>query len=186
MEDHMIIDLYWKRCESAITESSNKYGNYCHTISYNILHNSEDVSECVNDTWLAAWNTMPPKRPDLLGAFLGKITRNLSLNRYKSNSAQKRGGSQTELALTELEECISDGNPVEESMDQMALTKAIESYLMSQSSQRRKIFVRRYWYLSPIDEIAADFSMSRSKATSLLFRMRKELKLHLEKEGILI
>lgn len=186
MEDSMIIDLYWKRLERAITESSIKYGSYCHSISYNILHNTEDVSECVNDTWLAAWNTMPPKRPDLLGAFLGKITRNLSLNRYKLYSAQKRGGSQTELALSELEECLSDGNPVEETIDQMTLTKAIETYLNSQTSERRKIFVRRYWYLSPIDEIAADFSMSRSKATSLLFRMRKELKLHLEKEGILI
>ena len=108
------------------------------------------------------------------------------MNRYKLYSAQKRGGSQTELALSELEECLSDGNPVEETIDQMTLTKAIETYLNSQTSERRKIFVRRYWYLSPIDEIAADFSMSRSKATSLLFRMRKELKLHLEKEGILI
>lgn len=186
MEDHKIIDLYWNRSESAISESSAKYGNYCHSISYNILHNTEDVSECVNDTWLAAWNTMPPKRPDLLGAFLGKITRNLSLNRYKANATKKRGGSQTDLALSELEDCLSSGNPVEESVDQLILTKAIESYLLGQSRQRRMVFLRRYWYLSPIDEIAADFSMSRSKTTSLLFRMRKELKLHLEKEGILI
>lgn len=184
MEDHKIIELYWKRLERAITESSNKYGKYCHTISYNILHNTEDVYECVNDTWLAAWNTMPPQRPNYLGAFLGKITRNLSLNRYKIYSAKKRGGCQTELALSELEECLTDGNPVEDAIDQMTLTESINRFLFAQPQERRDIFVRRYWYLSPIDEIAEEFSMSRSKTTSLLFRMRNELKIHLEKEGI--
>ncbi len=186
MEDYKIIELYWKRLENAITETAKKYGNYCQTISYNILHNTEDASECVNDTWLAAWNNMPPKRPDILSAFLGKITRNLSLNRYKLYTAQKRGGGQTELVLSELEDCLSEGNPVEEAMDQIELTSALNKFLYAQSQERRDIFIRRYWYLSPIDEIAADFSMSRSKATSLLFRMRKELKQHLEQEGIQI
>lgn len=184
MEDHKIIELYWQRMECAILETANKYGNYCQTISYNILHNMQDACECVNDTYLAAWNTMPPQKPDRLSAFLGKITRNLSLNRYKAYSAKKRGAGQVELALTELEDCLSSGNPVEEAVDQMILTCAINSFLYGQSQERRNIFIRRYWYLCPIDEIARDFSMSRSKATSLLFRMRKELKLHLEKEGI--
>ena len=186
MEDYKIIELYWARKEQAISESSNKYGSYCRTISYNILHNNEDVHECINDTWLAAWNTMPPQRPNLLSAFLGKITRNLSLNRYKQNTAKKRGFGQMELALSELDECIPSSVSVEDAIDQIELTKAIDDYLYQQTQERRMVFVRRYWYLSPIDEIARDFSMSRSKATSLLFRMRKELKLHLEKEGIYI
>lgn len=186
MEDHKIIELYWLRLEQAISETSNKYGKYCHIISYNILHNTEDVHECVNDTWLAAWNTMPPKRPDRLGAFLGKITRNLSLNRYKSYTAKKRGAGQTEFVLSELEGCLPTDDHVEEVIDQIALTTAIENFLYAQTPERRNIFVRRYWYLSPIEEIAKDFSMSRSKATSLLFRMRKELKLYLEKEGVQI
>ena len=184
MEDHKIIELYWARSEQAISESSRKYGTYCRTIAYNILHNTEDVHECINDTWFAAWNTMPPQKPNILSDFLGKITRNLSLNRYKLISAQKRGAGQIDLALSELEDCLPTGNLVEEEIDQLLLTQAIDSYLFTQSQERRKIFVRRYFYLSPIDKIAKDFSMSRSKVTSLLFRMRKELKQHLEKEGI--
>jgi RNA polymerase sigma-70 factor (ECF subfamily) len=144
----------------------------------------EDALECVNDTWLSAWNVMPPKRPDRLSAFLGKITRNLSINRYKAGTTQKRGGGQMDLALTELEECIPDKNSIDEAIDQMTLTTAIDSFLHKQPQQKRMIFVRRYWYLSSIDEIAKDYGMSRSKTTSLLFRMRNELKEHLEMEGI--
>ena len=184
MEDHKIIDLYWQRSEQAITESSNKYGPYCRTISYNILHNNEDVHECVNDTWFAAWRSIPPERPNILSAFFGKITRNLSVNRYKQNTAKKRGYGQVDLALSELDECIPSAWSVEEVINQKELIRAIDTFLFDQSQERRIIFVRRYWYLSPIDEIAEDFSMSRSKVTSLLFRMRNELKLHLEKEGI--
>jgi len=184
MEDSKIIDLYWKRSETAITESSNKYGKYCKSISYNILHNLEDALECVNDTWLAAWNNMPPQKPNILSAFLGKITRNLSINRYKAYTTQKRGGNQMDLALSELEECISGSDPIAEAIDQMTLTTAIDSFLHNQTQERRMIFVRRYWYLSTIEEIARDYGMSLSKTTSLLFRMRKELKEYLEKEGI--
>ena len=112
MEDNAIIDLYWARSENAISQTAVKYGGYCYAIAYHILESPEDSEESVNDTYLAAWNTMPPKRPNVLSAFLGKITRYISLDRWKRRSASKRGGGQTTLALEELEECVSGGeNP---------------------------------------------------------------------------
>lgn len=184
MKDNEIIDLYWKREESAITASSEKYGKYCHFISYNILHNSEDADECVNDTWLGAWKSMPPHRPQRLSTFLGKITRNLSLDRYKKYTAEKRGMGQADLVLSELEDCIPDKSSVEQSIDEMILVKAINDFLYAQPEQKRSIFIRRYWYICPIKDIAKVYNMSESKVASMLFRMRKDLKVYLEKEGI--
>lgn len=184
MKDREIVDLYWERNESAIAASTDKYGSYCHSISYNILHNHEDAEECVNDTWLGAWKAMPPHRPERLSTFLGKITRNLSLDRFKKYTAEKRGLGQTALVLSELEDCISDESSVEQILDEMILVKAINGFLYAQPEQRRNIFIRRYWYLFPIKEIAAVYGMSESKVASMLFRMRNELKVHLEKEGI--
>lgn len=184
MRDNEIINLYWEREETAITESENKYGSYCHTISYNILHNDEDAEECVNDTWLGAWKSMPPQRPERLSTFLGKITRNLSLNRFKKYTAEKRGMGQTELVLSELEDCISGETSVEQIVDELVLVKSINDFLYAQPEQKRNIFIRRYWYLFPIKDIAAVYNMSESKVASLLFRMRNELKRHLEMEGI--
>lgn len=184
MKDSEIIDLYWKRQEAAITASSAKYGSYCHSISYNILHSFEDAEECVNDTWLGAWKSMPPQRPERLSSFFGKITRNLSLNRFKRYSAEKRGLGQTELVLSELEDCIPDKTNVEQIVDEMILAKSINEFLYAQPEQKRNIFIRRYWYLFPIKDIGAAYGMSENKLSSLLFRMRKELKEHLEREGI--
>ena len=184
MKDQEIINLYWNRQEIAITETAHKYGAYCHSISYNILHNEEDAEECVNDTYLGAWNAMPPHRPSRLAVFLGKITRNLSLNRFRAYTAKKRGMGQTELALGELEECIPGTFSVEADMEAAFLVQAINGFLHKQTKLKRNIFVRRYWYLSSIKEIAADYAMSESKVASLLFRMRNELKLHLEREGV--
>lgn len=184
MKDHEIIDLYWKRDESAIPTSSEKYGSYCHSISYNILHNDQDAEECVNDTWLGAWKAMPPHRPERLSTFLGKITRNLSLDRFKKYTAAKRGLGQTELVLSELEDSIPDETSVEQILDEMILVKAINDFLYAQTEQKRNVFIRRYWYLFPIKDIAAVYDMSESKVASLLFRMRNDLKMHLEKEGI--
>lgn len=184
MKDNEIIDLYWERKETAITESADKYGSYCHSISYNILHNNEDAEECVNDTWLGAWKSMPPQRPERLSTYLGKITRNLSLNRFKKYTAEKRGLGQTELVLSELEDCIPDETSVEQIVDELILVKAINDFLYAQPEQKRNIFIRRYWYLFPIKDIAAVYDMSESKVASLLFRMRNDLKTHLEKEGI--
>lgn len=186
MKDQEIINLYWERDEKAIAASADKYGSYCHTISYNILHNEEDAQECINDTWLGAWKSIPPRKPERLSVYLGKITRNLSLNRFRQYTAEKRGAGQTELVLSELEDCIPAENNVEQIIDEMTLVKTINQFLRAQSRQKRNIFVRRYWYLSSIRAIASDCDVSESKITSILFRMRNELKAQLEREGIIL
>lgn len=186
MEDSKIIELYWSRSESAIAESSRKYGSYCRYIAYNILHNNEDSEECVNDTYLRAWNAMPPQRPNKLSAFLGKITRNLSLNRLEKQSAKKRGEGQVPLALEELSECIPSAASVEQAVDDILLTEALNGFLAGLSEDKRKIFMRRYWYLCSVKEIASDFNMSESNVKVTLFRLRGELKQILEKEGIVL
>ena len=184
MDDKQILDLYWARSERAISETADKYGRYCHSIARNILHSIEDSEECVNETWLKAWETIPPKRPDRFPVFLGKITRNLSLNRYKRYTAEKRGGGQTALALHELQECVPAGDCVEEIVDDMALAEVLNHFLASLSEEPRKIFMRLYWYLSSVKEIAEDFSMGESKVKMSLLRSRNQLRKLLEKEGI--
>lgn len=184
MEDKQIIDLFWQRSESAITAAAEKYGPYCQKIAENILESKEDAEECVNDTWLLAWKNIPPDKPAKLAAYLGKITRNLSLNCVKYHAAQKRGSGRTELVLSELEDCIPAPNSVENEMDDRFLKEAIERYLRALPAEKRHIFIRRYWYMMSVKEIAKACGMSQSKIASLLFRMRKELKAHLEKEGI--
>lgn len=184
MEDRQIVDLYWARSESAISETADKYGRYCHYIAYNILHNNEDSEECVNDTYLNAWGAMPDQRPNKLAAFLGKITRNLSLNRWERYNAEKRGAGQISLALDELHECIPSPDSANQIVDDLALVELFNRFLASLAKEKRKIFIRRYWYLSPIAEIAADYSMSESKVKMSLLRSRNALKQVLEEEGI--
>ncbi len=184
MRDTEIIELYFSRNEIAITETAKTYGKYCNTIAYNILHNIEDAKECVNDTYLGAWNSIPPHRPRQLATFLGKITRNISLNLYKHYNTQKRGQGQTELALSELNDCIPANNNVEQMVEMSELEQIIDKFLKAQPEQKRNIFIRRYWYLYSIAEISKVYNLSQSKITSILFRMRNELKTHLEKEGI--
>lgn len=184
MKDHEIIDLYWERNEKAITATADKYGNYCYSISYNILYNNEDAEECVNDTYLGAWKSMPPQRPELLSAYLGKITRNLSLNRFRYYTAEKRGRGQTELVLSELEDCLPAETSVEQIVEEKVLVNSINRFLYEQPEQKRNIFIRRYWYLYSIRDIAESYGMSEINIATLLFRMRNELKTHLEKEGI--
>lgn len=184
MRDSDIIDLYWERNEKAIAATADKYGSYCYSIAYNILYNHEDAEECVNNTWLGAWNSMPPQRPNCLSAWLGKIVRNLSLNRFKQYNAKKRGSGQTELVLSELEDCIPSQTSVERVVDEMIFVEAINQFLYAMPEQKRNIFIRRYWYLYPVRDIAKAYGMSESKVISMLFRMRKELRVHLEKEGI--
>jgi len=186
MKDNEIIELYWNRDESAITATADTYGNYCYSISYNILCNNEDAEECVNDTWMNAWKSIPPHRPNRLSTYLGKITRNLSLNRYKLLTAQKRGKGQVELALSELEDCIPAQGDMEQIADEMVLVNAIETFLRTQPQTERNIFIGRYWYLYPIRDLAGAYHMSESKVVSILHRMRTKLKLHLEKEGIFL
>lgn len=184
MKDHEIIDLYWSRNEAAITATADTYGSYCYCIAYNILCNHEDSEECVNDTWLNAWKSIPPHRPSRLSTYLGKITRNLSLNRYKLLTAKKRGMGQVELALSELEGCVPSQTDMEQITDEMVLVNAIETFLRAQPRSERNIFIGRYWYLYSIRDLSGAYCMSESKVTSLLHRMRTKLKSHLEKEGI--
>ncbi len=184
MEDHEIVDLYWARSEDAIGETEAKYGRYCYYIAFNILHDNEDSEECVNDTYLKAWNAMPDRRPNRLSAFLGKITRNLALNRWESYHAEKRGSGQVPLALEELHECIPSAHSGEGLADELALADVLDRFLASLPKEKRRIFMRRYWYLSPIAEIAADHSMSESKVKMSLLRARNALRRVLAEEGI--
>lgn len=184
MDDRQIIDLYWTRSENAISETINKYGRYCHSIAFNILHNSEDSEECVNDAYMKAWEIIPPQRPERLAAFLGKITRNLSLNRYNMYTAGKRGYGQVLLALDELQECVPSEDNTEHVADDIMLTEVLNRFLESLPLDSRKIFMRRYWYFSPVKEIAYDFGISESKVKMSLLRSRAKLKTLLQKEGV--
>lgn len=184
MDDKQIIELYCSRSETAISETAVKYGNYCHTIAYNILHSREDSEECVNDTYFRVWNAIPPERPNKLSVFLGRITRNLSLDRFEKSTAAKRGGGQLPLALEELGECVSTGHPEEQAVDALVLSQALNQFLEALGPEQRKIFLRRYWYFSSIREIARDFHLSESKVKMTLMRARNQLRQHLEQEGI--
>ena len=182
MEDKQIVELYWERSETAISETEKKYGRYCHYIAYQILANDEDAKEVVNDTYLKAWNTIPPQRPDPLKPYVGTISRQLALNVYKEQHRQKRGG-QVPLALEELSECIPDTDSGEDIGESVALADALSRFLWSLPQRTRNIFVRRYFYMSSAAEIAADFSMKESNVTMHLLRTRKKLEQFLKKEG---
>ncbi len=186
MNDEEIIELYWQRSEKAIAETKNRYEHYCHHIAFNILRNQEDCEECVNDTYLKAWESIPPNRPNVLSVFLGTITRNLSLNKYKYYNAEKRGLGQTAVALEELAECIPGRDNIEQMIEDENLTEILNHFLAKLKPKTRKIFMRRYWYLSSIKEIAKDFGMTESSVKMKLQRARGELKHILEKEGIVL
>lgn len=184
MEDGQIVQLYWQRSEDAIAETAEKYGTFCHSISYGILRDRQDAEECVIDTWLRAWDAMPPQRPQRLAAFLAKITRNLSLDRYRKRTAQFRGFGQVPLALEELQWSVPSPDNVETMAEAAELTASLERFLYRLPREKRQVFLLRYWYFRTIGEIADQMRMSEQKVTSMLFRVRKELKKHLEEEGI--
>lgn len=184
LADEAILALYWERSERAISATEVKYGRYCACIARNILDNSEDAKECVNDTWLRAWNAMPPGRPQRLAAFLGKITRNLAINRLERERAKKRGRGVMEVLVEELGECLPDRRAGVDPADDLALREAINRFLAVLPAENRKLFVRRYWYFSSVRDIAADYGMGESKVKMALLRMRSELRRFLEKEGI--
>ena len=186
MEDTKIIDLYWARSQQAIAESERKYGAYCHTIARRILDREEDAEECVNDTWLHAWNAMPPQRPSLLSAFFGKLTRNLSLDRWRRLRAAKRGGSRVELALHELEDCLPDRRRPDEALEEADTAVLTSAFLRRQREEDRKLFVRRYFYLEPLAELGARFGLTQGQVKSRLHRMRKRLREELEREGVAV
>lgn len=186
MDDSRIIDLFWKRDETAIAETEAVYGRYCRKIAFNILGIEEDVQECLNDTWLGAWNSIPPARPACLSAFLGKITRNLAISRYRAGHALKRTGDRLSESLDELGDfAAASANNVEEAVDRSALEAAINRYLDSVSEKQRKLFVRRYFYMDSVAEIAQMYGLGQSDVKVTLLRMRRTLQKVLEDEGLM-
>ncbi len=183
MEDALIVELYWRRSERAIDESEIKYGRYCRAISYNILGDARDADECVNDTWLRAWNAMPDARPTLLSAFLAKITRNLSLNRYRTKRAAKRGGGLDAL-IDELDECAADARCTEDAFDAAETARLLDEFLFRLDERSRVFFVRRYFYADSIAYIANRYGKSESLVKSDLFRTRGKLRAFLDERGV--
>ena len=183
MTDDDIVKLYWDRNETAITETSGKYGAYCSSIAYNILYNHSDAEECVNDTWLHAWNAMPPQKPSILSAFLGKITRNLSFDLYKKLHREKRGGDGIDLVLDELAECVSGGESPESSFDAEELRKDIDDFLNSLPEEKRYMFILRYWYADSVSSIAKRYLTTENSVSVTLNRLRTRLKTYLTERG---
>ena len=180
MEDRDIIALYFARAESAIAETAEKYGGYCRAIASRILKSPEDTEECLSDTWLSAWNAIPPQVPNCLRLFLGRITRNLALDRYAYRRAEKRSGD-FDAVLEELSECV--GGSAEAEFDAVLLGEAISRYLASCKQVQRQVFLRRYWYGDSIAEIEKAFSITEAKVKSMLHRARQGLRAFLREEG---
>lgn len=185
MEDCRILDLYFERSEEAITQTCRKYGGYCYTVADNILHSPQDAEECVNDTWLHAWNAIPPQRPVHLRLFLARITRNLSLNRCAKLTAEKRGGHETALILDELAECLESESDVEDTVLAKELEACIDRFVRSLPKRDGNLFIRRYFFAESIAEIAERFGMTQDHVSVVLCRTRKKLKSCFIKEGYL-
>ena len=183
MEDGEIVELFWNRDENAIDETAKKYGNFCYSIAYKILSNHEDSEESVNDTYIDAWNSSPPHKPDVLSSFLGKITRRIAIDRWRVSRAEKRGGGETALVLDELEECISSENDIESNLERKFLMEALNAFLGKLSVTERKVFVSRYFYMESLESICKKFGFSEGKVKSMLFRIREKLRVYLQKEG---
>lgn len=183
MEDNQIIELYWSKNESAITETNRKYEGYCFTIADNVLHSREDSEECVNDTWLHAWNAMPPQKPARLRMFLAKITRNLSFNRFNARTAQKRGDGEIILVLDELAECIASESDVADEYAAKELSECIRKFVRALPEREGNVFVRRYFFTEPVAVIAQRYSLTDNNVMVILSRTRKKLKACLIKEG---
>ena len=184
MEDRDIVTLYWQRDQEAIRQTDRQYGRYLSSIAFHILADREDSRETVNDTYLRAWDSMPPHRPQVLATYLGRITRQLSIDRWRARGRAKRGGSQYALSLEELGDCVPARDSSDRLVDDLSLAELLNHFLSELPVGQRKIFVRRYWYLSPVKEIAADLDISESNVKMSLLRSRDKLRLLLEKEGI--
>ena len=180
MDDKEIIDLYFARSEAAIFETAGKYGRMLKSIAYSILKNISDSEECENDTYLAAWNRIPPQMPKVLAAFLGRIVRNIAINKYEYYTADKRN-RELDVAIDELGDILPVAAAEYESTK---LSDCISDYLHSKSYTKRVVFVRRYWYCDAINKIASDYGFSESKVKSMLMRMRNELKIYLERNEV--
>lgn len=183
MTDEQIVTLFFSRSERAIKETDKKYGAMFQRMAYNILYSHEDAEECVNDTYLTAWSTIPPARPQRLGVFLGKITRNLSIDRWRTRNAAKRGGGELTLAIEELDWTLASEDNLEETCIRRELTELLNRFLSSLPDTERDVFLCRYWYLDSIKEIAGDFGFTQGKVKSMLMRTRNKLKAYLIENG---
>ena len=183
MEDSRIVELYWQKNADAIKETDSKYGAYCFAIADNILHNKEDSEECVNDTWLNAWNAMPPQKPTKLQMFLAKITRNISFNRFNARSAEKRGGGEIVLVLDELAECLASESDVASEFEARELGRCIRSFVRSLPEREGNVFLRRYFFTDSVAQIARKYGLTENNVMVILSRTRTKLKTYLIKEG---
>lgn len=188
MRDEQIIELYFGRDERALVETSDKYGNYCRSISRSILNDEESAKECFNDTLYHSWNAIPPKRPNSLKTFVGKIIRNLSLNRLEKALAKKRGGGEAEVAIDELVQCLEDKTiqNAEQLEESLVIREVMDQFMAELKPQNRRIFVRRYWYCSSVREIAVAMGLSESNVEKSLYRVRGQLRKALEKAGVVV
>ncbi len=186
MDDERIVELYWQRNESAISETKTKYGNYCYSVAYRILNNNEDAEECENDTYLEAWKTIPPQKPKFLSAYLGTITRQKSIDKWRKKTADKRGGGEFQLSIDELENCISDETTINDKLIAEEMAQKISEFLRTLPKNERNVFLRRYWYFDSITEICKRYGYGQSKVKMMLKRTREKLFSYLEKEGMLI
>ncbi|MBQ7064859.1 MAG: sigma-70 family RNA polymerase sigma factor [Firmicutes bacterium] len=184
MKDAQIVQMYWDRNEDAIQATEERYGSYCHAVAMHILDNQEDAAECVNDTYLRAWNNIPPHRPADLKTFLGKITRNLAFSRYRYKNAGKRGGGQIPAVLSELQDCLADPWSTEDEVMKAELTRALNDFLAYLPKRKRHLMIRRYWYAESIRDIAAASGKSEAAISTELSRLRGKLKEFLRERGI--
>ncbi len=183
MDDSKIIELYFERDKSAITQTKDKYGKLLYSVSYNILQTREDAEECENDTYMAAWECIPPNNPQVLSAFLSRITRNLSFKKLRQQTTQKRGGGNATLPLDELVNSIPDST---NAITQLELTEILNAFLRSLPTRERQVFICHYWYCDSIKDIARQFGFTQSKVKMMLLRTRNKLLTHLEKEEVFI
>jgi len=186
MNDQQIIDLYWRRSEDAVRETEAKYGPYCRTVAGNILADRLDAEECVSDARLRAWNAMPPHRPNKLRLFLGKLTRSAACDALLSRTARKRGGGEYPAALEELGECVPSVPGADREVEDRELERMVDRFLHTLPERDCSVFLRRYWYVEPVERIAARYGMKENTVKTSLFRTRRKLRTYLEKEGILL
>lgn len=186
MNDAGIVELYWRRSTQAITETQQKYGGYCYTIAFGLLNSAQDAEECVNDTWLGAWNAMPQNRPDRLAPFLGKIVRSLAFDRFRAGQAKKRGGGELPLVLEELGDCVPAAPSAAQAVEDAELEQSVNAFLHTLPPRDCDIFLRRYWYAEPLRDIARRYGLKLNTVKTSLFRSRGKLRHFLEQEGIIL
>lgn len=186
LTDAEIIELFFERNENAVKEINNKYGRYCHSIAYKILHDPEDAEECVNETWYSTWESIPPTKPQRLKLFIAKIVRNISFDRYKSKNRKKRGSGELPQVLDELEECLSGNHDVEKDYIARELNETIQKFVYQLAEREANIFIRRYFFVDSLDEIAKRYGISSNHVGVILSRTRGKLKYVLEKEGYVL